>query len=80
MYAFFDGLGIPRAPIDRNIVAGVPWCSDDMVSFERAIRHGEMAVLSDDFAALTGRPPRSLASVVRERLADLVPFAGEMAR
>ena len=60
MYAHFDSLGIPRAPIDDNVVEGVPWCSDDMVSFERTIREGYFAVMSNDVEKLTGKKPQSL--------------------
>lgn len=62
MYAYFDGLGIPREPVDDNVVEGVAWCSDDMVSFERTIREGKFAVISDDVRQLTGRAPQSLRS------------------
>lgn len=60
MYAHFDSLGIPRSAIDDNVVEGVPWCSDDMVSFERTIREGRFAVISNDVERLTGKKPQSL--------------------
>ena len=62
MYAVFDSLGIPREPVDDLVVGGVPWCSDDMVSFERTIREGRFAVITDDVRTLTGRAPQSLRS------------------
>lgn len=71
MYAYFDSLGIPRAAVDDNIVAGVAWCSDDMVSFERTIREGKFAVLSDDVRKLTGRTPQSLSSFALQHRALL---------
>jgi NAD(P)H dehydrogenase (quinone) len=67
MYAMFDSLGIPREPVDDLTVQGVPWCSDDMVSFERTIRLGQFAVISNDFHKLTGRQPRSLRDFALER-------------
>lgn len=68
LYAAFDGMGVPREPVeDPN--APIPWCSDDLVSFERAIRNGQMAVVGDDVRTILGRAPRSLADVLRERLA-----------
>ena len=67
MYAHFDRLGIPREAVPDQSVEGVPWSSDDMVSVERSIREGQMAVLSDDVFKLTGRAPRSLRSLAEER-------------
>jgi len=66
MYAHFDSLGIPRSAIDDNVVEGVPWCSDDMVSFERTIREGRFAVISDDVEKLTGKKPQSLMDYAME--------------
>jgi NAD(P)H dehydrogenase (quinone) len=62
MYFHFDSLGIPRSAIDDNVVEGVPWCSDDMVSFERTIREGRFSVISDDLYHLTGKLGESLES------------------
>jgi NAD(P)H dehydrogenase (quinone) len=71
MYAHFDKLGIPREAVDDMSVQGVPWSSDDMVSFERAIRLGHMAIISDDVKKLTGRDPQPMRSVLLERQAAL---------
>jgi len=60
MYEFFDSLGVPRAPVDDLVASDIPWCSDDMVSFERTIREGRFALLSDDVEKLTGRKPMSI--------------------
>lgn len=49
-----------RNRIDDLTVANFPWNSDDMVSFEVAVRDGHFAVISDDVERLTGTPPRSL--------------------
>jgi NAD(P)H dehydrogenase (quinone) len=59
MYAHFDALGVPRHPIDDHVASGIPWCSDDMVSFERAIREGALAIVSEDVQRLTGHAPES---------------------
>jgi NAD(P)H dehydrogenase (quinone) len=70
MYAIFDGLGIPREPLDDHVVGGVPWCSDDMVSYERSIREGRFNVISDHVQKLAGHAPtsvRTFAQVLRQR-------------
>jgi NAD(P)H dehydrogenase (quinone) len=71
MYAYFDSLGIPREAVDDHVVEGVAWCSDDMVSFERTIREGKFAVLSDDVRKLTGRSPQSLLNFAMQHRAML---------
>lgn len=55
LYENFDALGIPRKSVDDQMIDGFAWCSDDMVSFERAIREGWLAVESDDVEKLTGQ-------------------------
>jgi len=64
MYAHFDALGIPREPVDDQTVAGIPWNSDDMVSFERAIREGFLDVCTEDVWRLTGREARSVRELI----------------
>ena len=64
MYAHFDALGIPREPVDDQTVAGIPWNSDDMVSFERAIREGHLDICTDDVWRLTGRRARSVRELI----------------
>jgi len=71
MYAHFDALGIPRKPVDDQAIAGIPWNSDDMVSFERAIREGFLDVCTDDVERLTGRRARSVRELI-EANADLL--------
>ncbi len=71
LYEHFDRLGIPREAVDDKAVQGVPWSSDDMVTFERAIRTGHLAVISDDVKKLTGREPQSVHSVLLERASAL---------
>lgn len=67
LYARFDALGVPRR-VEDVAPAGIPWCSDDMVSFERAIREGDLAAVSDDVLHLTGTPPRTFREVLAARL------------
>ena len=71
MYAHFDALGIPREPVDDQTVAGIPWNSDDMVSFERAIREGFLDVCTDDVRRLTGRPARSVRELIQANVGFL---------
>ncbi|MGH8228531.1 MAG: SDR family oxidoreductase [Steroidobacteraceae bacterium] len=66
MYRMFDSLGVPREALDDHVSNGVPWSSNDMVSFERAIREGFLEVLSDDVEKLTGHKPQSLRSFFLE--------------
>ena len=46
---------------------GVPFCSDGMVSFGRAIRLNQMSTFTDDFEKLTGQKPIT----VREMFEDM---------
>ncbi len=71
MYAHFDTLGIPRHPVDDQTVAGIPWNSDDMVSFERSIREGYLNVRSDDVLKLTGQRARSVRELIEANAAFL---------
>ncbi len=75
MYAMFDAMGIPREPVDDQSVAGIPWNSDDMVSFERAIREGFLDICSGDVELLTGRKPRSVRDMIE---ANAVMLRGAM--
>ena len=65
-YAMFDALGIPRRPVDDQTVAGLPWNSDDMVTFGQAIRDGFLAICSDDVERLTGRKARSVRQMFED--------------
>jgi NAD(P)H dehydrogenase (quinone) len=71
MYAMFDAMGIPREPVDDQSVAGIPWNSDDMVSFERSIREGWLDICSGDVELLTGRKPRSVRQLIEGNIAIL---------
>jgi NAD(P)H dehydrogenase (quinone) len=70
-YAMFDAMGIPRRPVDDQAVGGIPWNSDDMVTFGQAIREGFLEVCSGDVERLTGRPARSVREMIEENAALL---------
>ncbi|MBF9153129.1 SDR family oxidoreductase [Novosphingobium jiangmenense] len=65
-YAMFDAMGVPRRPVDDLEVAGIPWNSDDMVSFGRAIREGFLELCTDDVERLTGRKARSVRQMIED--------------
>lgn len=73
-YAMFDAMGIPRRPVDDQEINGIPWNSDDMVSFGRAIREGYLELRTDDVERLTGRKPRSVRQMIEEN-ADMLRSA-----
>jgi NAD(P)H dehydrogenase (quinone) len=63
--AVFDAAGVPREYVDgmtNDDGTGV-WGSEEMVSYERAIREGYFSVCSHHVQFLTGRPARSLREV-----------------
>lgn len=66
MFAYFDAMGAPRHASDIVPDGPIPWSSDDMVSFEIAIRDGFFDVISDHVERLTGRKPRSLRQVLED--------------
>lgn len=65
-YAMFDAMGIPRRPVDDSEVNGIPWNSDDMVTFGQAIREGFLELCTDDVERLTGRKARSVRQMITE--------------
>lgn len=64
-YAFFDSIGVPRTTEDMwaQTATNFPFCSDGMVTFGRAIRQNQMAVLTNDFEELTGRKPLTVKEI-----------------
>jgi NAD(P)H dehydrogenase (quinone) len=64
MQARFDAAGVPRRHIEGTVheKAGA-WGSEEMMSYERAIREGYFAVASHHVKLLTGRPARALREV-----------------
>lgn len=70
-YAMFDAMGIPRRPVDDQYVSGIPWNSDDMVTFGQAIREGFLELCSGDVQRLLGRPPRSVRQMIEDNAETL---------
>lgn len=79
LYAIFDALGVPRQPVDDLTVNNFPWNSDDMVSFEVAVRDGLFDVISDDVEQLTGRPPTSLRALLERNRTAILTAAARVA-
>ncbi len=75
-YAMFDAMGIPRRPVDDLAVGGIPWNSDDMVTFGQAIREGFLEVCSGDVTRLLGRPARSVRQMIEDNAGLLRAAAG----
>lgn len=78
-YAMFDAMGIPRRPVDDQYVGGIPWNSDDMVTFGKAIREGFLELCTEDVALLTGRKARSVRQMIEENRDMLIAAAGGQA-
>ncbi|MBL8548503.1 MAG: SDR family oxidoreductase [Hyphomonadaceae bacterium] len=70
-YAHFDAMGVPREPLTEFNVGGIQWCSDDIVSYELAMRDGHFAVPSQDVRTLLGRPAKGFRQFALER-ADFI--------
>lgn len=64
-YEFFDSIGVPRTTEEMwaQSATNFPFCSDGMVTFGRAIRNNQMAVLTDDFEKLTGQKPLTVKEI-----------------
>ncbi len=74
--AFFDAAGIPREYVEgeTNSDGTGVWGSEEMVSYERAIRRGYFSICSHHVEMLTGRPARSLRDVYLANLDALKPL------
>lgn len=66
--AFFDAAGVPREYVEgqTNSDGTGVWGSEEMVSYERAVRQGYFSICSQHVQLLTGRPARSLREVFLE--------------
>ena len=73
--AMFDAMGIPRQIEEDMSKSPSPWPGEEMVSFERAIREGHFAVLSDDVKTLTGRAPIAMREMYLRHIELLRPPA-----
>jgi NAD(P)H dehydrogenase (quinone) len=67
MYAMWDSLGVPREATGDFSRSPVPWCSDGMVSLGREIRLGHLATVTNVVEELTGRKPKSLRELMKEK-------------
>jgi NAD(P)H dehydrogenase (quinone) len=63
-YGMWDAMGVPRESTGDFTNSPFPWCSDDMVSFGRAIREGMMEVLSGSVEELTGTKPTTMRELM----------------
>ena len=64
MQARFDAAGFPRRFVEgMSVERSGPWGSEEMMSYERAIREGYFAVCSKHVQLITGRPAASLREV-----------------
>ena len=70
--AMFDAMGVSRHYVEgmKTEVADA-WSSDDMVTYEQAVREGYFSVCSHHVQLLTGRPAKSLREVFLENVAAL---------
>jgi NAD(P)H dehydrogenase (quinone) len=69
-YKYFDSIGVPRDYIEgMNIEKSGKSPSNDMVSFEMAMREGFFAVIYDDVNRLLGREPRHVWDIFLEHKA-----------
>ena len=64
LYAYYDSLHIPRQATGDFSRSPYPWCSEDIVTNEAAIRDGVMSRFSGDVEALTGRPPKTIDDLI----------------
>ena len=73
--AIFDAMGVPRDYIDGMFNEGTgAWCSNEMVTYETAIREGYFAICSGHVELLTGRKPKTLREVYAENSAAFARF------
>ena len=80
--AIFDAAGIPRVYVEGSTNAdgtGV-WGSEEMLSYERAVRMGYFSICSHHVELLTGRPARSLRDVFVANLGALQAAGANAAR
>lgn len=74
-YGIFDAMGIPRRPVDDQYVQGIPWNSDDMVTFGQAIREGFLEICTGDVEMLIGRKARSVREMIEANKDMLIAAA-----
>jgi NAD(P)H dehydrogenase (quinone) len=72
MQKIFDDMGVARTFADMTPETTMPWVSEDMLSFDEAIKAGIFDVVTEDVALLSGRKPRTLESVLKDQLPDIL--------
>lgn len=73
--AIWDAMGVPRDYVDGMFNEGTgAWCSNEMITYETAIREGYFALCSGHVELLTGRRPRSLREVFAANAAAYARF------
>jgi NAD(P)H dehydrogenase (quinone) len=73
--AIFDSMGVPRDYVDGMFNEGTgAWCSNEMVTYETAIRDGYFAICSGHVELLTGRKPKTLREVFAKNSAAFARF------
>lgn len=65
-YAGFDAIGVPRDTDHGMAGSPIPWCSDDMVSFGRCIRLGQLSAMNNSVKELTGHDPIPMRQLFEE--------------
>ncbi|AWB46547.1 NmrA family transcriptional regulator [Paenibacillus sp. CAA11] len=65
MYRTFDAMGVPRTTDGDFSKSAWPFCSDDMVSFGKAIHDHKMNIFTEDFKRLTGKKPLSVREIFK---------------
>lgn len=73
--AIFDAMGVQRDYVDGMFNEGTgAWCSNEMITYETAIREGYFAICSGHVELLTGRRPKTLRQVFEENRAVFERF------
>ncbi|MEN9704142.1 MAG: hypothetical protein RLZZ393_21 [Pseudomonadota bacterium] len=73
MQAIFDAMGVARTVADLTPASPIPWVSEDMLSFDQALKAGVFDIVTDHVQQLTGHPPRSLREVLIATRAEWDP-------
>jgi NAD(P)H dehydrogenase (quinone) len=79
MQAHFDAAGVPRKYVEGVLhERSGAWASEEMMSYERAIREGYFAVCAHHVQLLTGRPAQSLRDLFEANRALLKRGGGDV--
>lgn len=66
LFAQFDAMGIPRTTEDMKN-SPWPWCSEDMVSCDAAVRDKKMEIMTNDYQYLVGEKPMSMKQLFERK-------------